>query len=146
MRVFGRMASDGVGVLAGDVEAAVVAEFYVEGVDHRRNVLGGHHHIGEMEHVAAAAVPGDVAVLAPGAGNVEIVADQRKAAGNVQRVRLRRRVEKQRMRLAGSAVILEDTDVVDAGLAFTSVTDPPHYRLSPLPAEGTACCLLQFRR
>ena len=101
---------DGVGVLAGDVETPVVAEFYIEGVDHRRNVLGSHHHIGEMEHVAAAVVPGNMAVLAPGASNVEIVADQRESAGDVQRVRLGRPVEEQRMRLAGSAVILEDAD------------------------------------
>jgi hypothetical protein len=30
------------------------------------------------------------------------------------------------MLLAGSAVILEDADVIDAGLALTSIADPPH--------------------
>ena len=83
----GQDGQDGVGVLARDVEAAVVAELYVEGVDHRRNVFGRHHHLGEVESVAAATVTGHMAVPAPGVGNVEIVADQREAAGNVQRVR-----------------------------------------------------------
>ncbi len=117
---------DGVGVLAGDVEAAVVAEFYVEGVDHRRYVFRGHHHLGEAEHVAVAAITSDVAVFAPGVGDVEIVADQREAARNVQRVRLGRRIEQQRVLLAWCAVVLEDADVFDAGLAFTSIADPPH--------------------
>ena len=117
---------DGVGVLARDVEAAVVAELHVERVDHRRDVLGGHHHLGEVEGVAVAAVAGDMAVLAPGVGDVEIVAHEREAAGDVQRVRLGRRVEEQRMLLARSAVVLEDADVLDAGLAFTAIADPPH--------------------
>ena len=117
---------DGVGVLARNVEAAVVAKFHVEGVDHRRNVLGGHHHVGEAESVAAATVAGDMAVLAPGVGNVEIVADLREAAGNVQRVRIGRRSSKQGMLLAGRAIILEDADVIDAGFALTSIADPPH--------------------
>ena len=122
---------DGVGVLARDVEPAVVAELHVEGVDHRRNVLGGHHHLGEVEGVAVAAVAGDMAVLAPGVGDVEIVAHEREAAGDVQRVRIGRRVEEQRMLLARSAVVLEDADVLDAGLAFTSIADPPHDVLPP---------------
>ena len=131
---------DGVGVLARDVQAAVVAELHVEGVDHRRNVLGCHHYLGEVEPVAVAAVPGDMAVLAPGVRNVEIVADQREAAGNVQRVRIGRRIEQQGMLLAGSAVILEHADVFDAGLALTSVADPPHGVLPRLPALPKCVC------
>jgi hypothetical protein len=123
---FWQHSKDGVGVLARDVQAAVVAELYVEGVDHRRNVLGCHHYFGELESVAVAAVPADMALLAPGVGNVEIVADQREAAGNMQRVRIGRSIEQQGMLLAGSAIILEDADVFDADLALTSVTDPPH--------------------
>ena len=73
-----------------------------------------------------AAVAGDVAVLAPCVGDIEIVADQREAAGDVQRVRVGRRVEKERMLLARGAVVLEDADVLDAGLAFTSIAYPPH--------------------
>ena len=80
---------DRVGVLARDVQATIVADLHVERVDHRRDLLGGYHHLGEAEHVAVAAVPGDMAVLAPGVGNVEIVAHQREAAGDVQRVRSR---------------------------------------------------------
>ena len=38
----GQDGEDGVGVLAGDVEAAVVAELHVERVDHRRDVLRCH--------------------------------------------------------------------------------------------------------
>ena len=79
-----------------------------------------------------AAVAGDMAVLAPGVGDVEIVAHEREAAGDVQWVRIGRRVEEQGMLLARSAVILEDADVVDAGLAFTSIADPPHDVLPPL--------------
>ena len=107
----GQDGKDGVGVLARHVQAAIVAELYVEGMDHRRNVLGCHHYFGEVESVAVAAVPGDMAVLALGVGNVEIVAHQREAAGNLQRVRIGRRIEQQGMLLAGSAVILEDANV-----------------------------------
>src|ERR1700722_19446988 len=141
---------DGVGVLARDVKAAVVAELHVEGMDHRRNVLGGHHHIGEAGSVTAAMVAGDMAVLAPGAGNVEIVADLREAAGNVQRSGVWRRVEEQGMLLAGRAVILEDADDVDAGLALTSVTDQPHDflppRLSGYAAAESERCTLRLSR
>ena len=122
----GQDGEDGVGVLAGDVEAAVVTELHVERVDHPPDLLGGHHHLGEAERVAVAAVTGHMAVPAPGVGDVEIVADQREAAGNVQRVRLGRRVEEQRVLLAWRAVVLEDADVLDAGPAFTSIADPPH--------------------
>jgi hypothetical protein len=131
--------NDGVGVLARDVQAAVVAELNVEGVDHRRNVLGCHHYLGEVEPVTVAAVPGDMAVLAPGVGNVEIVADQCEAAGNVQWVRIGRRIEKQGMLLAGSAIILEDADVFDAGLTLTSVADPPHGVLPRLLRRFPKC-------
>ena len=81
--------NDGVGVLARHVEPAVIAQFHVERVDHRRNVLRGHYDVGVMESVAVAAIPHDVAVLAPGVGDVEIVTHERKAAGDVQRVRIR---------------------------------------------------------
>ena len=84
---------DGVGILARYVQAAVVAELYVERVDHRRNVLGCHHYVGEVESVAVAAIPGNMAVLAPGVGNVEIIANQREAASNVQREGIGRRIK-----------------------------------------------------
>jgi len=79
----GQDGKDGVGVLARDVEAAVVAELHVERGDHRRDLLGRHHQFGEVESVAAATVKGHMAVLAPGIGNVEIVADLREATSNV---------------------------------------------------------------
>jgi hypothetical protein len=122
----------GVGVLTRHIEPAIVAGLHVEGVDYRRNVLGGHYHSGEAEGVTVAAVAGDMAVLAPGVGDVEIVAHEREGAGDVQCVRIGRWVEEQGMLLARSAVILEDADVVDAGLAFTSIADPPHDVLPPL--------------
>ena len=117
---------DGIGVLARNVEPAVVSQFHVERVDHRRNVLDRHHHIDEVERVAPTAVAGNMTVLAPCVGNVEIVADLREATGNVQGFRTGRRVEEKGMLLTRSAVILEDADVLHAGLAFTSVADPPH--------------------
>ena len=67
-----------------------------------------------------------MAVLAPCVADVEVVADSREAARDVQRVRIRRRVEEQRMRLAWLPVVLEDTDVLDSGPAFTSIANPPH--------------------
>ena len=36
------------------------------------------------------------------------------------------------MLLARSAIILKDPDVVDSGLAFTSIADPPHVAFPPL--------------
>src|ERR1035438_2377510 len=72
-----------------------------------------------------------LAVLAPGIGNVEIAADLGEAAGNVQRTRIGRRVEQQGMLLAGSAIVLENADVIDPGLAFTSVANPPHDAVPP---------------
>ena len=105
---------DGVGVLACDVEAAIVADLHVERVDHRRDMLGRDHHAGEVEHVGVAVVAGDVAVLAPRVGDVQIVTDQREAAGDVQRAGIGRRIEQQRMLLAWRPVVLEDADVLDA--------------------------------
>ena len=99
---------------------------------HRGDVLGGHHYLGKVEGIAVAAVAGDVAVLAPGVGDVQIVADQREAAGNVQGFRLRRRIEQQGMFLARHAVILENAYVFDARLAFSAIADPPHDMLPPL--------------
>src|SRR4029453_14878839 len=72
-------------------------------------------------------------------GDVEIVAHEGKAARDVQRVGLGRRVEEQRMLLARRAVILEDADVFDAGFAFTPITDPPHDFISLLWAGNAAC-------
>ena len=115
----------------------MVTELHVEGVDHRRNVLGGHYHIGEVEGIAMAAVAGDMAVLASGVGNVELVANQREVAGDMHRVRFGRRLEQQGVLLAGSTVILEDPDALDAGLAFTSTADPPHVLLSQTDRKST---------
>jgi hypothetical protein len=41
-------------------------------------------------------------------------------------MRVGRRVEKQRMHLAGRPVVLEDADILDSRLAFTSIAYPPH--------------------
>ena len=118
-----------------NVQASVVAQLDVERVDHRRDFFRPHYDVGVAERIAVAAISGDVAVLAPGIGDVEIIADERKAARDVQRVRVGRRVEQQRMLLARRAVVLEDADVFDAGLAFTSIADPPHDGL-PLREGG----------
>jgi hypothetical protein len=67
-----------------------------------------------------------VTILAPSVRDVEVVAHQCEAARNMQGVRGWRWIEEQRMSLAWGAVVLEDTDVVDAVPRFTSITDPPH--------------------
>src|SRR5215469_12264752 len=86
------------------------------------------NNIGEVKRIAASTVTDHMAVLAPGIGNVEIVADQGETAGNMQGLRIGRRVEKQRMLPARSAVILENANVVDARFALASIADPPHCR------------------
>src|SRR3954467_11030020 len=106
--------NNGVSILTRDVKPAVVAELDVKRVNHRRNVLRGHHQISEVESIAVSTISDDVAVLAPGVGNIQIVADKCKTAGNMQRVRIGRWVKQQGMLLAKSAVVLKDTDVVNA--------------------------------
>src|SRR5580693_4271260 len=121
----------GVGILAGDVDTTVVPQFHVEGVHHRRNLLGLREHLLEAEGVAMPMVARDVAILAPRVRNVEVVANQCEAACNVQRMRGWRWIEEQRMHLARGAVVLEDTYVVDAVPRFTPIADPPHVPVLP---------------
>ena len=109
----------GVGILAGDVDATIVPQFHVEGVHHRRNLLGLGEHLLEAEGVAVPVVERNVAILAPRVCDVEIVAHQCEAARNLQRRRGRRWIEDQRMRLALGAVVLEDADVIDAVPRFS---------------------------
>jgi hypothetical protein len=116
----------GIGILARDVDATIVAQLHVEGVHHRRDLLGLREHLLESEGVAVPVVERNVAILAPSVRDVEVVADQCEAARNVQRVCGRRWIQEQRMRLARGAVVLEDADVVDAVPRFTPIADPPH--------------------
>src|SRR5271170_4131625 len=92
---------------------------------HRRDLLGLRKDILEAEGVAMPMVEGDVAVFSPCVRDVEIVAYQYEAARDVQRVRCRRRIEKQRMRRTRGAVVLKHSDVVDTMSRFTPIANPP---------------------
>lgn len=74
-----------------------------------------------MKGVPVPAVVGDMAVLAPGVGDIEIVTDQRKAAGDLQRGRIRRVVEEQGVLLPRRPVIIEDANVLETGTTFTPI-------------------------
>ena len=89
-------------------------QLHVEGVHHRRNLLGRREHLLEAEGVDVPVIERNVAILAPRARDVEVVAHKCEAARNVQRLRAWRWIEEQRMHLARGAVVLEDADVVDA--------------------------------
>ena len=79
----------GIRVLAGDVNAAVIAQLDVERMHHGRDSLGVCEHFDKAERVAMPAVPRNVAVPAPRVRDVEVPADQGKSPRDVQRVRLR---------------------------------------------------------
>src|SRR5580704_9353093 len=121
----------GVGVLAGDVDAAIVPQLHVEGVHHRRNLRGLREHFLETEGVAVPVVARNVAILAPRVRDIEVVTHQCEASRNVKGLRGWRWIEEQRMHLPRGAVVLEDTDVVDAVPRFTPITDPPHGSVLP---------------
>jgi len=106
--------NNGVSILTRDVKPAVVAELDVKRVNHRRNVLRDHHQISEVESIAVSTISDDVTVLAPSVGDVQVVADKCKTAGNMQRVRIGRWVKQQGMLLPRGAVVLKDANVVDA--------------------------------
>ena len=72
----------------------------------------------------------DLAVPAPRIGNVQIVADEREAARMCNGWALGDGSSSSGCLASRRAVILEDSDVVHAGRAFTPVTDQPHV-LSP---------------
>src|SRR3954454_10452164 len=96
--------NNGVSILTRDVKPAVIAELDVKRVNHRRNILRGHHQISEVESIAVSTISNDVAVLAPGVGDIQIVADKCKTAGNMQRVRIRRWIKQQGMLFPRSTV------------------------------------------
>ncbi len=121
----------GVGILAGDVDATIISQIHIEGVHHRRDLLGLGEHILEAEGIAAPVVARNVAIFAPRIRDVEVVTHEREAAHNMQRMRGWRCIEDQRMLLARRTIILEDANVVDAMPRFTPIANPPHGAVLP---------------
>ena len=88
-----------------------------------------------MERVSMPAIPCDVTVVPPRACDVEVFADQRETARNMQGMSFRRRIKQQRMVPENLAFIREHTDVVEAVPALTAVADPPHDSPASLPPD-----------
>ena len=120
-----------VGILGGDVDATIISQVHIEGVHHRREMPGLGERLLESKGIAVPVVARYVAVFAPRIRDVEVVAHQREAARDVQRMRGRRWIEDQRMLLARRTIILEDANVVDAMPRFTSIANPPHGAVLP---------------
>src|SRR5277367_1634515 len=98
---------------------------------HRCYLFGLDQHLLEAEGVAMAMVERNVAVPAPCACDVEVVAHQCEAARNVELVRGRRWIEEQWMLLARGAVIFKDANVVEAVPRFPPIANPPHSFVLP---------------
>lgn len=120
-----------VGILGGDVDATIISQIHIEGVDHRLEMPGLGERLLESKGIAVTVVARYVAVFAPRIRDVEVVAHQREAASDVQWMRGRRWIKDQRMPLARRTIILEDADVVDAMPRFTSIANPPHGAVLP---------------